>query len=606
MPMSAVSSKRSRQATPRVWSVIAGEHPNLAFWLNFLTLNWLLFLPLYLFNRETSGFWPGPAQAGQSVSAWAQHLLLWRNNLDIFRLSLEVTVLAALWANLPQLWRPRAQRVLRALMAVIYVAAFSYAVYESISLSLYQIDPVFYAQYRLATDGVPFVVEQLNWPWLVYAAGLFAVVLFVLAVLSRVRALIGGIPPEQLSRRTRLVVAGLALWAVLAPLAYGAPVASPKGAVSSLTAKLAQNISESLALQRQLADFDVELPYQVYEYGNQRLLQKPDVYLIFVESYGSVLYKRPWWRKEYEALLRELEEDLAAEGWHATTALSESPTWGGGSWLAYTSALFGLRIDNHMAYLSLLDRYQDQAYPDLGRALQAQGYRSVFVTSIGRELGVADRQRYVNFYGVDDWVEYSQLDYNGPKYGWGSAPPDQYVLWYWEEVLRQSLKQPTFFFYLTQNSHYPWIPQPALAGDWRTLNQPATDPWAPLPEQVSHDAKQRNYLRAVAYQLRFLTDFVRKAGRENAVYVLIGDHQPQQVSRRADGFATPVHIISRDAAFVRAFADYGFGDGLTVQDVAPVMRHEGLYSLLMRTLLAAYGQGNKVLPPFLPNGIAME
>ncbi len=98
-----------------------------------------------------------------------------------------------------------------------------------------------------------------------------------------------------------------------------------------------------------------------------------------MESYGSVLYKRPDWRPAYEALLGELQQELAGGGWHVATALSESPTWGGGSWMAYTSALFGLRIDSHPEYLSLLDEYQEVAYPDLGRYLQSQGYYSLFV-----------------------------------------------------------------------------------------------------------------------------------------------------------------------------------------------------------------------------------
>lgn len=66
--------------------------------------------------------------------------------------------------------------------------------------------------------------------------------------------------------------------------------------------------------------------------------------LVFVESYGSVLYKRPDYALAYTALLDELQSALTADGWHTASALSEAPTWGGGSWMAYTSALFGLRI----------------------------------------------------------------------------------------------------------------------------------------------------------------------------------------------------------------------------------------------------------------------
>lgn len=587
------------------WPRLAvANHPNLTFWLSFVLLNGLLFLPLYLFNRETSSFLPVPAAAGQSAESAARQLFLWRNNLDIFRLSLEVTLLAALWINVRWLWRGRRPRLYRALFTIVYVLALSYAIYESVFLSLYQIDPVFYAQYRMAVDGIQFVVENLHWPWTLYAGGAVLLALLVVVVLRLTRALIGGAPPERLSRWTRLGMGSLALWVALSSFLLSS--ASPKAAVNSLAVKLEQNVADSLALRDKIAAFDSGVPQQAYNYSRYDLQRKPDVYLIFVESYGSVLYKRTDWRKSYEALLGQLEQELAGGGWHVSTALSESPTWGGGSWMAYTSALFGMRIDSHPEYLSLLDAYQDVAYPDLGRYLQSQGYYSLFVSSIGKELRESDLQQYLNFYGVDDWLTYSRLDYQGPRYGWGPAPPDQYVLWYTEQEVAATLDQPKFFFTITQNSHYPWVPQPELVDDWRTLNQPSEDPSAPLPDQIPAQAKRRNYLNAIDYQLRFLTDFILNKGRDDAVYVLIGDHQPQQVSRREDGFETPVHIISRDAGFVEYFRQYGFVDGLNVKKIAPTMRHEGFYSLFVRALLASYGQGYTVLPDYLPDGIVLD
>jgi hypothetical protein len=91
-------------------------------------------------------------------------------------------------------------------------------------------------------------------------------------------------------------------------------------------------------------------------------------------------------------------------------------------------------------------------------------------------------------------------------------------------------------------------------------------------------------------------------GDENSLFVLIGDHQPPQVSRRADGWETPVHIVSRDADLIDAFAEYGFGPGLEVQPVEPTLRHEGIYSLFMRVLLSQYGADQTSLPEYLPNG----
>ena len=104
----------------------------------------------------------------------------------------------------------------------------------------------------------------------------------------------------------------------------------------------------------------------------------------------------------------------------------------------------------------------------------------------------------------------------------------------------------------------------------------------------------------------FLTDFVLKTGDEDSVFILIGDHQPQRVSRRSDGFDTPIHIISKDAALVDAFLDYGFARGLAVQNPTPTMRHEGFYSMFMRVLLTQYGQGVKLPPEYLPSGIIMK
>ena len=82
---------------------------------------------------------------------------------------------------------------------------------------------------------------------------------------------------------------------------------------------------------------------------------------------------------------------------------------------------------------------------------------------------------------------------------------------------------------------------------------------------------------------------------------MLGDHQPPRVSRRDDGFDTPIHVISRNADFVAAFYDYGFGPGLWVNPAEPTMKHEGLYSMLVRTLVAN-GNETAAVPPYLPDG----
>src|SRR5690349_15166091 len=73
--------------------------PDLRFWLGFLSLNILLFLPMYWLNLATMTFLPAPSIFADGWSMGIARLLLWRENLDLFRLNVEFTVLLALWMN---------------------------------------------------------------------------------------------------------------------------------------------------------------------------------------------------------------------------------------------------------------------------------------------------------------------------------------------------------------------------------------------------------------------------------------------------------------------------------------------------------------------------
>jgi phosphoglycerol transferase MdoB-like AlkP superfamily enzyme len=271
--------------------------------------------------------------------------------------------------------------------------------------------------------------------------------------------------------------------------------------------------------------------------------------------------------------------------------------------MSYTTALFGLRIESHPQYLSLVDQYQTDPYPDLGRYLQRQGYTYVQISSLSTGLDEEERERNAQFFGMDRWIRYGDLDFVGPHYGWGPAPPDQYVLNYAAEQLRGQA-DPFLFFYVTQNSHYPWVPLPEFVDDWRTLNEPGPAPRMP-GRSLSLTTKRNNYLAAVQYQLDVLVDFISRVPEsENAIFVLLGDHQPQQVSRRDDGFETPLHIISRDPAFMATFEAEGFSRGMSSPQNEILLGHEGLYSLLLHALIDAYGDGARLPPPILRRGLS--
>lgn len=580
---------------------LSWRHPDLLFWLCFIALNAILFLPTFLLN------WPETdrIRLDGSLLRHPLHTLfevfLWRDYPDPFRVNLELPILLALWVNVA--WIRRG--LYRLLVMAVYFVTLVYYLYESVMLSIYRVDPVFYNHYFLIKDGLAFLLDHLNLPASVYLLAALAVVAAVAAVVWAMRVLVDWKIPDQLSRGSRIFLGGLAAAVCLSAVTYRTVLADPRMVVSSVTFKLEKNITASLALYHNITSFDDSEAREAYDYRGFHLARKPNIYLIFVESYGSVLYKRPDWREAYLKLLDEMGATLTKDGFHMASALSTSPTWGGGSWLAYTSALFGLRIDTHPQYLSFLDRYQAEAprYPDLGAYLRGQGYYYLWVTSLAVELKDSQWEQYKTFYGVDRWLRYRDLHYNGLHYGWGPAPPDQYVLGYARDVALKDVDQPLLLFYITQNSHYPWLPLPEIADSWEAINV-ASDAGDPVAEEVTdHQVRRQNYLDAIHYQLDMLTGFMQQHAGEDAIFVLVGDHQPPRVSRRADTYDTPVHIVSRDAKFIANLRPYGLEPGLVVADETAALRHEGLYSLLVRALVQTYGETPSHLPAYLPAGV---
>lgn len=588
-------SEQDRGAAPS----LRKRNADLIFWVCFLALNSLLFLPLTLMNLGETAVFPFEPGALAHPRQALTSLFLWRENTDPFRLNLELVVLLALWVNVAWLRRG----LFRWTMMGIYCVALLYYSYEGIMVSLYKVEPVFYNHYFMVRDGLGFLADHLHVSTALYALVFGGVAVFVALVVIALRTLADAGLPARLSRATRMGLTALAVACACVVVAYRGASADPRLVVSSLALKLEKNISASVALHQRVTGFDDSYIRRAYDYSRHHLARRPNIYLIFVESYGSVLYKRPDWKIAYPAMAAAVGERLTGAGFHVASALSEAPTWGGGSWMAYTSAIFGLRMDNHPHYLALLERYQTVRYPDLGAYLRSQGYYYTWITSISVELRESMWQQYQRFYGVDRWVRHRDLEYIGPHYGWGPAPPDQYVLAYVHEELLKEVNQPLFTFFITQNSHYPWDPLPEVVEDWRSLNVLPEDGGPQPSEALDHDETRRRYLASIEYSLDMLADFILARAHEDAIFILIGDHQPPRVSRRNDGYDTPIHIVARDARFIRGLAQYGFVPGMVVENPEPAMRHEGLYSLLVRHLVQHYGVRRDAAPPYLPEGV---
>lgn len=581
-------------------------HPNWVVLISFLLLNGLLFLPLWLLNWDDTVLWPlGNLWGADGHIVWQQlwrQLLDARDNFDPFRFNVELCLLLGLVANLHWLRRPW----LRPLFIGFYFVILCYYIYEAVTLSLYQSEPVFYNHYYMALDGLGYLFAHLN-----IANGLYWGALLLLAVVVWLIYRLATLFYQstllvEWSVGMRLFVSAVGLCLLFLVATEKQTLAAPSKVFSSLSYKVETNIEKSLALYREINSFDDSALQAAYDYKTFTLPRTPNIYFLFIESYGSVLYKRPDYRIDYSMLLKELKQALDGDGWYSTSTLSDAPTWGGGSWLSYTSTQFGLRIDNHPYYLTLLNKYQFQRYPHLGTFLQEQGYHTYRLSSLSVDLANEAWERYERLYDVDDWFRFEDLNYTGALYGWGPAAPDQYALHYTHQQIIDTIGRdhPFMLFFITQNSHYPFAPQPPLVEDWQSLNTLIDEQKVVDDDAREHDVRRQDYFDAIEYDLRMVTQFILQNEDDDALFVLIGDHQPPRVSRRADGFDTPVHIISRDAAVIAAFQEHGFTPGLWVNEKEPTMKHEGFYSMLVRAMLTD-GETSSELPPYLPDGFIM-
>ena len=579
---------------------ISIKYPNLIFWFCFLLLNFLLFVPYYFFYREDATFWPLSETAVLPLVDRLQMLLVQRPNPDIFRLNFELTFLLVAW-----IWLKRIRhRWLLRLIFSLYLLQLLYGLYEGFIRSYYLLDPVFYNDLPFFADGTLYVLRTLHLPWVAYVGGTLLIVAVSGLLFFLIWLLLRGISPERLGRNTRLGLTSLLLCMLLLPLRFDVALGMPETAVSSFTAKLIHNLDLSRDARAQVSRFDSALSSDQYAFTQNDLTEKPDIYLIFIESYGSILYQRPDFQLVYTRLLRDLETDFTVADWHIASNRSNAPTWGGGSWIAYTSALTGVRLNSHTEYLAFFNRYEDERFPHLFNYLRDQGYRSYRLSSNANELNSLEWERYKSFYGVDEWYRFSDMGYEGPLYGWGPAPPDQVSLNFAMEAM-QADPNPHVFFYITQNSHFPWIPLPNVAEDWRTFYEMPQIPTGPTPT-VPHEQLRNQYLQSIVYELTMLTQFIMTEGDENDLFVLVGDHQPSRVARYADGWDTPIHIISQNEALIESFRELGFVAGLDTSELFPRLQHEGIYSALAHVLLSEYGRNPDNVPPYLPAGIPLE
>lgn len=464
-------------------------------------------------------------------------------------------------------------------------------------------DPLFYDQLFLIRH-LAVLIADLWSP--VYTAGAigFVVALSITVVLLRraVRALRAGPAPR--------VVLGAAAVALLCGL-----LPAQLRPVRWILPELLTNAQQSVRVWWGVRQAPDASPYQAFD--DIALQQRPDVQLYIIESYGRVLATRARTAGDWLDRMDALDAALRAGGWHTASGWCAAPVSGGRSWLADGSLVTGMPIRHESVYRHLLERLGP--LPDLVEFFADQGYRTVRVAPKDRERPGIQMTNDLRF---GEQIAFAELAYRGPALGWGWIP-DQYSLGYINDNVIDG--PPLFLLFHMVSSHIPWDPPPPILDDWRALplldGAPSPESAMSLPKQTywalrryKRDEEVRvrrggkggltmeSYAAAVDYDLTLLTEHLLQFPERDALIVIMGDHQPPLVGRRAS-MDVPMHLLSRDPALLQEFLDQGFTPGMAIApEIDTTLRHEGFFSLVVRALTRCCS--DSPLPDYSPDGTA--
>jgi hypothetical protein len=197
----------------------------------------------------------------------------------------------------------------------------------------------------------------------------------------------------------------------------------------------------------------------------------------------------------------------------------------------------------------------------LARFFRNAGYRTVLVEpAVNRPWPQSD------FYQFEQKYFAFNMDYQGPAVGW-TTMPDQYVL---DFVRRRELARagrPLFIQFALLSSHTPWSHVPPVVDDWSKIGNGSIFrdlAMIRFPVAVS-DLSQADvpYITSLVYDFAVLKAFLADFVKDDSLVILLGDHQPQpQLTAGSSAHGVPVHVLSRNAAFVDAFVARGYRRGM--------------------------------------------
>jgi len=340
------------------------------------------------------------------------------------------------------------------------------------------------------------------------------------------------------------------------------------------------------------------------QYENDKLKEHPNIIIIAIESYGSLVYQDKFYQSYFEEKLSTIEQSTANKGWKMTSVLSNPPIFAGGSWLSYSSFLYGIDINDGILYDLLLTTQKEfQHYQSLLHFLQNNEYKNHLLSSIGASKKDIDWGKITRAYNMNQFWGFDNIKYEGQHLTYldfRKTIPDEYALNYTYEKIKTQ-NAPFSLFFSTVNSHCFYETPIQTMQDWRDYNNKSFE---------TTDGKKKNlaakYKKAIDYQLSYIEEFLVKQDPENTIVILFGDHQPRFVAKQSDGKSTPIHILSKHSNFVDAFKTHGFANNTAdFFNQSTTIEHASFYSRFMDVFLKFYGTSTTDSNIY-PNGVPLK
>jgi hypothetical protein len=535
-------------------------------------------------------------------------MFYWEGPLRL--LSLDLFALVSLLALVPphSAWGRRARAFAVGALGVLL----GYEAYGAVVQTALHRDPLLYADSSHLVGAAHLAYNTVSlWQGLLGVVGggaaIYALIRVIPPTVRRLHQLVWAPGPRGGLAGVNLVVWGLVAFAVVT--GRGIERQTYQSVCLSTTEAMARNVQESWTLRARTARRQSRAPDSTYvSYRRLNWDRPPSLYLVVMESYGTVVSGSGAANDAYSRLMGPLSDSLEAAGWRAATARSVAPVFGGLSWLSVASILLGTPVGHQPTYEAMhptLDRY-----PHLVATLERKGYATATLQPPVRQRPGLSVE---NLFGFDRTFYFSDLNYRGPTYGWGIVP-DQYSLSVAHEEFVERTSGPFFLMFETVGSHVPldWAPPP-LVRDPEILNQSRSAATArriqrgsappSLPETDASSQTSR-LLRHLGHTWRVLANYLRTQAPRNSLVVVVGDHQPYFAEGPP---TTPVHVLSRDDALVQQFLRNGFASGLRPPADPDTLSHAGLYPLLMRAITAQDPSTKesppRSLPPRRPDGV---